>query len=39
MLYTLVRVRKKKSDLEILSEKIEKLEKLIEDMYNRDSKN
>jgi hypothetical protein len=39
MLYTLVRVRKKKSDLEILSEKIEKLEKLIEEMYNRDSKN
>jgi len=39
MLYTLIRVRKKKSDLEILSEKIEKLEKLIEEMYNRDSKN
>jgi hypothetical protein len=39
MLYTLVRVHKKKSDLEILSEKIEKLEKLIEEMYNRDSKN
>ncbi len=39
MLYTLIRVRKKKSDIEILSEKIEKLEKLIEEMYNSDSKN
>lgn len=39
MLYTLIRVRKKKTDIEILTEKIERLEKLIEEMYNRDSKN
>ena len=38
MLYTLVRIHKKKTDLEILIEKIERLEKLIEEMYNIDSK-
>lgn len=38
-LYTLVRIHRKKSELETLIEKIEKLEKLVEELYNRDSKN
>lgn len=37
-LYTLVRVHKKKSELEILIDKISKLEKLVEELYNSSSK-
>lgn len=38
-LYTLVRIHRKKSELETLIEKIEKLEKLVEELYNSSSKN
>lgn len=37
-LYTLVCVHKKKSELEILIDKISKLEKLVEELYNSSSK-